>query len=133
MPESHTYSTAIQEAVAVRLIEHSESGVSYKSSLHVRSPLAETDKTSYYFYKNLTIYVIAAILQFSAANATVNLVTSLAGEDKGFAALVVTYVAGYSSIITPGLVTSLGCKKSIIIVNIGYLLCYQLVCLEATA
>ena len=122
MPESHTYSTAIQEAVAVRLIEHSESGVSYKSSLHVSSPLAETDKTSYYFYKNLTVYVIAAILQFSAANATVNLVTSLAGEDKGFAALVVTYAAGYLSIITPGLVTSLGCKKSIIIVNIGYLL-----------
>ena len=54
------------------------------------------DKSSHYSCKNLTVYVIAAILQFSAANATVNLVTSLAGEDKGFSMLVVTYVKGYS-------------------------------------
>ena len=119
MPEFYTYSTAIHETVAVRLIEQKElqSGTENNQSTDL-----ETDKRSYYLRKNLMVYVIAAILQFSAANATVNLVTSLAGGEKGFAALAVTYAAGYLSIITPGLVTSLGCKRTIVVVNIGYLL-----------
>ena len=104
------------------------------------------DKSSLYSGKNLTVYVIAAILQFYAANATMNLVTSLGGEDKGFAMLVVIYIARYSSIKMPaGLVMSLGCKKSIIIVNIvtcsialeisgqSIMHCCQLGCLEVTA
>lgn len=45
----------------------------------VQSSDPETDKRSCYLRKNLIVYVIVAILQFSAANATVNLVTSLAG------------------------------------------------------
>ena len=48
--------------------------------------------------------------------------TSLAGERKGFATLVVTYISTVLAILTPGLIASLGCKAMIINVNIGYLL-----------
>ena len=120
MPQFHVYSTATHEVVAARIIGSREQVTIYGSLLHLSD--AKTDKNSSYFFRNLIIYIISAVLQFSAANATVNLVTSLAGEEKGFATLLVTYVAGYSSAITPGLLASLGCKKVIIIVNIGYLL-----------
>jgi len=68
------------------------------------------------------VYIISAILQYASVNGMLSLLTSLAGEQKGFVTLVVTYVAGYLTVITPGLITSLGCKKVIVIVNIGYLL-----------
>jgi len=77
-----------------------------------------------YYMKNCIVYIISAILQYSVANGTLNLLTSFAGEEKGFATLVVVYVSSYLVILAPGLIKSLGCscKPVIVIVNVGYLL-----------
>jgi len=74
------------------------------------------------YLKNVLLYTLSAILQYCVANGSFSLMTSLAGERKGFAALVVTYVVTQLAIITPGLIASLGCKAVIIIVNVGYLM-----------
>jgi len=71
--------------------------------------------------KNILLYWIAATLLYSVTNASFNVLTSLAGERKGFAALVVTYISTALAILTPGLMASLGCK-AVIIVSISYLL-----------
>ena len=117
MPEFHIYSSTVHDLVATRMMEAGES----TNSDDDIQPNENKGKYSYYL-KNTMIYTISAILQYACVNGTLSLLTSLAGEQKGFATLVVTYVTGYSAVITPGLIASLGCKKVIVIVNICYLL-----------
>jgi len=117
MPQFHVYSSEVTEVVACRIINATEEG---KVESDIKAP-KETRPKSYYL-KNILIYVIAATLQYSVANGSFSLMTSLAGERKGFAALVVTYVSTMLAILTPGLIASLGCKAVIIIVNVSYLL-----------
>ena len=130
MPQFHVYSTTVCEVVATRIIDSTESTIvtgmptqndSCKKQLDLEREDGRRGKYSYYM-KNFIVYIISAILQYSVANGTLNLLTSLAGEEKGFATLVVTYIASYMAIIAPGLIKSLGCKAVIVIVNIGYLI-----------
>ena len=108
MPQFHIYSSTVHELVAKRVaIDIDGSNDADDATLNVRS-------SKYYYLKNTIICVISAVLQYATVNGTLSLVTSLAGERKGFAALFVTYVAGYLAIISPGLITSLGCKKVIV-------------------
>ena len=104
----------MHEVIATRTMEPNERD-NAEAALSNR-----TGKYSYYL-KNTVIYIICAILQYATVNGTLTLVTSLAGEQKGFVTLFVTYVSGYLAIFAPGLITSLGCKKVIVIVIIGYL------------
>ena len=129
MPQFHVYSTTVCEVVATRIIDSTESTIvtgkptqndSCKKQLDVEED-GRRGKYSYYM-KNFVVYIISALLQYSVANGTLNLLTSLAGEEKGFATLVVTYIASYMAIFAPGLIESLGCKVVIVIVNIGYLI-----------
>ena len=116
MPQFHIYSSTVHELVAKRV------AIDVGGSNDVDDATLDNVRSSkYYYLKNTIICVISAVLQYAAVNGTLSLVTSLAGERKGFAALFVTYVAGYLAIISPGLITSLGCKKVIVTVNIGYL------------
>ncbi|XP_065906596.1 protein unc-93 homolog A-like isoform X2 [Dysidea avara] len=121
MPQFHIYSTTSSEVIAGRIITSTEKEpdvgkVDYESfSAGVRRA-----KNSY--IKNVLIYVITAVLQYSVVNGSFSLMTSLAGERKGFAALVVTYISTMLAILTPGLIASLGCKAVIIMTNIGYLI-----------
>ena len=146
MPQFHVYSTTIYEVVASSIIDSTEGNSSHLSSGSSIAragkpttthdvpfkPLAEEQqldlgvdsrrgKYSYYM-KNFIVYIVSAILQYSVANGTLNLLTSLAGEEKGFVTLIVTYIASYMAIFAPGLIKSLGCKAVIVIVNIGYLI-----------
>ena len=118
MPKFHVYSSTIQEVIAERTMEAGERD---NVDTVPRTVTGRTGKYSYYL-KNTVIYIICAILQYATVNGTLTLVTSLAGEQKGFVTLVVTYVAGYLAIFSPGLITSLGCKKVIVLIIIGYLL-----------
>ena len=116
MPKFYAYSSTVLDLVASRMVEAGESDDADMTELNNR-------KGKYsYFVKNAMVYIISAILQYASVNSILSVLTSLAGEQKGFVTLVVTYVAGYLTVITPGLITSLGCKKVIVIVNIGYLL-----------
>ena len=130
MSKFHTYSTTVCEVVATRIIEHTETHDA-KSDLGQDAifPAKSTKKVDHrrgkyysYYMKNFAVYVVSAILQYSVANGTLNLLTSLAGEEKGFATLVVTYISSYMAIFAPGLIKSLGCKTVIVIVNTGYLI-----------
>lgn len=115
MPKFHIYSNKVHEVVANRTM-------SGESNNDDDDAIQNDGKGIYsYYLKNTIMYVISATLQYATVNGTLSLVTSLAGEQIGFVALVVTYVAGYLAILTPGLITSLGCKKVIVIVNVGYL------------
>ena len=149
MPQFHVYTTTIYEVVASNIIESTEntkslelagSAIRGTPSPYAGNPFSDasfkletgTDKqldsgvdcrrSNYsYYLKNFIIYIVSATLQYSVANGTLNLLTSLAGEEKGFATLVVTYISSYMAILAPGLIKSLGCKAVIVIVNIGYL------------
>ena len=144
MPQFHVYTTTVYEVVANNIIESTEftdsldlarSDIdrrpfpddSFKLEARPRKQLAtgvpdcRRNKYSYYM-KNFVVYIVSAILQYSVVNGTLNLLTSLAGEEKGFATLVVTYITSYMAIFAPGLIESLGCKAVIVIVNIGYLI-----------
>ena len=148
MPQFHVYTTAVYEVVANNIIESTESTDSSDLArsdiiipdgrpfpddsfkrLEARpreqlSPgVADCRQNKYsYYMKNFIVYIVSSILQYSVVNGTLNLLTSLAGEEKGFATLVVTYIASYMAIFAPGLIKSLGCKAVIVIVNIGYLI-----------
>ena len=144
MPQFHVYTTTVYEVVANNIIESTEftdssdlarSDIdrrpfpddSFKLEAGPRKQLAtgvpdcRRNKYSYYM-KNFVVYIVSAILQYSVVNATLNLLTSLAGEEKGFATLIITYISSYMAIFAPGLIKSLGCKAVIVIVNIGYLI-----------
>ena len=129
MPQFHVYSTEVCEVVATRIIGNAtdfnpgcnSANPDYKERLDVDSTKNRRGKYSYYL-KNCVVYVISAILQYSVANGTLNLLTSLAGEEKGFATLVVVYISSYMAVFAPGLIKSLGCKAVIVIVNAGYLI-----------
>ena len=145
MPQFHVYSTTIYEVVASSIIDSTEgnsSHISGESSIaRAGKPTTTHDvpfkppaeeqldlgvdsrrgKYSYYM-NNFIVYIVSAILQYSVTNGTLNLLTSLAGEEKGFATLIVTYIASYMAIFAPGLIKSLGCKAVIVIVNICYLI-----------
>ena len=126
MPQFHVYTTTVCEAVATRIIDSTETtAVPGKSTLNdsCEKQLVDGRRGKYsYYMKNFIIYIVSAILQYAVANGTLNLLTSLAGEEKGFVTLVVTYIASYLAIFAPGLIKSLGCKAVIVIVNIGYLI-----------
>ena len=147
MPQFHIYTTTIYEVVASNIIESTEStnysDVDAGSAItpYAGNPFsdpsfkleARADKqldsgvdcrqSNYsYYLKNFIIYIVSSTLQYSVANGTLNLLTSLAGEEKGFATLIVTYISSYMAILAPGLIKSLGCKAVIVIVNIGYLI-----------
>ena len=129
MPQFHVYSTEVCEVVAARIMNSTDfnpgctadSNPDCKERLDVDSTNNRRGKYSYYL-KNCVVYVISAILQYSVANGTLNLLTSLAGEEKGFATLVVVYISSYMAVFAPGLIKSLGCKAVIVIVNAGYLI-----------
>ena len=127
MPQFHSYSIAVDEVVAARIIDSIENTKLHNAqSVIITDELTREDgqrrgKYSYYL-KNCIIYIISAILQYSVANGTLNLLTSLAGKEMGFATLVVVYVSSYMVILAPGSIKSLGCKTVIVIVNVGYLL-----------
>ena len=126
MPQFHVYSTEVYEVVATRIINSSDKlNPDCNSNPDCKerqdSPKDRSGKYSYYL-KNCVVYIIAAILQYSVANGTLNLLTSLAGEEKGFATLVVVYISSYMAVFAPGLIKSLGCKAVIVIVNVGYLI-----------
>ena len=116
MPQFHVYSSTVHEFVAKRVATDLDGSNSQDDAT------LDGVRSSKYYLKNTLICVVSAVLQYASVNGTLSLVTSLAGERKGFAALVVTYLAGCLVIISPGLITSLGCKKVIVTVNIGYLL-----------
>ena len=121
MPHFHIYSTTSSEVIAGRIITSTEKELDIGKVNHEKfSEEAKLARRSY--IKNVLLYILSAILQYSVANGSFSLMTSLAGERKGFAALVVTYVVTQFSILTPGLIASLGCKAVIIIVNVGYLM-----------
>ena len=133
MPQFHVYSTGACEVVAARIIDNATTKFNpggcdpvqppnpdCKERLDVRVD-SRRGKYSYYL-KNCLVYVVSAILQYSVANGTLNLLTSLAGEEKGFATLVVVYISSYMAVSTPGLIKTLGCKAVIVIVNAGYLI-----------
>ena len=148
MPQFHVYTTTIYELVASNIIESTEntnysdlaapgsaftpyagnpfSEASFKVEARADNQLdsaVDCRRSNYsYYLKNFIIYIVSATLQYSVANGTLNLLTSLAGEEKGFSTLVVTYIASYMAILAPGLIKSLGCKAVIVIVNIGYLI-----------
>ena len=135
MPQFHVYSTAVYEVVATRIINStyavklgppsqatdpsSSATTDWKEPLDVGTE--RQGKYSYYM-KNLIVYVVSAILQYAVVNGSLNLLTSFAGEERGFATLVVTYISSYTAVFAPGLIKSLGCKKVIVLVNIGYLI-----------
>ena len=121
MPQFHIYSTTSSEVIAGRIITSTEKELGVGKVDHENFAV-EVKRARNLYIKNVLIYVITAILQYSVANGSFSLMTSLAGERKGFAALVVTYVTTMLAILTPGLIASLGCKAVIVIVNIGYLL-----------
>jgi len=122
MPQFHIYSTTSSEVIAGRIITSTEKEFDVGKVDHEKFS-AEVRRARNLYIKNVFVYVITAILQYSVANGSFSLMTSLAGEKKGFAALLVTYISAMlAAILTPGLVASLGCKAVIIIVNIGYLL-----------
>ena len=132
MPQFHEYSTPLDEVVPARIIDSSTENAKFDPGQHM--PAINTNKPQdtkpdiqlrgkySYYLKNCIVYIISAILQYSVANGTLNLLTSFAGEEKGFATLVVVYVSSYMVILAPGLIKSLGCKTVIVIVNVGYLL-----------
>ena len=128
MPQFHVYSTGACEVVAARIIDSNDKfnpgcngNSDCKEWLDDVSVDSRRGKYSYYL-KNCVVYVISAILQYSVANGTLNLLTSLAGEEKGFATLVVVYISSYMAVFAPGLIKTLGCKAVIVIVNAGYLI-----------
>ena len=118
MPKFHVYLSTVHELVAKRVMEADEEFTGDKAD-------DATNNVDYsgkcYYLKNTIVCTVSSVLQYACVNGTLSLVTSLAGERKGFAALFVTYLAGYLAIVSPGLITSLGSKKVIVIVNIGYL------------
>ena len=115
MPKFHVYSTTVVDLVASRAMEEDE--------FDKDAAMSDGDRRGKYSYylKNAMVYVVSAVLQYATVNGTLALVTSLAGEQKGLATLVVTYITALSLITSPGLITSLGCKRVIVMVNIGYL------------
>ena len=134
MPQFHVYSTEVCEVMAARIIDATDkfdppgcnsnparNCPDHKERLDVDSTKNRRGKYSYYL-KNCVVYVISAILQYSVANGTLNLLTSLAGEEKGFATLVVVYISSYMAVFAPGLIKSLGCKVVIVIVDAGFLI-----------
>ena len=130
MPQFHVYTTTVGEAVATRIIDSTETTVVPGKPTQNDSCKKQHDRVGVegrrgkysYYMKNFVVYIVSAIMQYSVVNGTLNLLTSLAGEEKGFATLVVTYIASYMAIFAPGLIKSLGCKAVIVIVNIGYLI-----------
>ena len=110
--------------VAARIIESTEGAkLNPESSPEYNAePVVITDKLTRtevdyqrrrgkysYYMKNCIVYIISAILQYSVANGTLNLLTSFAGEEKGFATLVRRRVC----FLIPGntcIIKSLGCK-----------------------
>ena len=121
MPQFHVYSSTVHELVAKRVATDVDGGNSVDNPRD-DATLDNVGSSKYYYLKNSLICIVSAVLQYASVNGTLSLLTSLAGERKGFATLFVTYLAGYSVAISSGLITSLGCKKVIVIVNIGYLL-----------
>ena len=129
MPQFHVYSTALDDVVAARIIDsnteidprHHVLAINTNKPQDTKKDIQQRGKYSYYL-KNCIVYIVSAILQYSVANGSLNLLTSLAGEEKGFATLIVLYVSSYLVILAPGLIKSLGCKPVIVIVNVGYLL-----------
>jgi len=124
MPQFHVYSTTVDEVVAVRIIDSTDNEAAKFDSAkesNVRAGADRRGKYSYYM-KNIAVYIVSAILQYAVANGTLNLLTSFAGEEKGFTTLVVTYISSYLSIFAPGMIKSLGCKTVIVMVNTGYLI-----------
>ena len=120
MPKFHVYLSTVHELVAKRIVE--TDGESTDDKMDDATTTLDVDNGGkYYYLKNTIICTVSSVLQYASVNGTLSLVTSLAGERKGFAALFVTYLAGYLAILSPGLITSLGCKKVIVTVNIGYL------------
>ena len=122
MPQFHVYSTALDEVVAARIIDHIDPGQYASANTDKHQDDGQRRGKYSYYLKNCIVYIISAILQYSVANGSLNLLTSLAGEEKGFATLVVVYISAYMVVIAPGLIKSLGCKPVIVIVNVGYLL-----------
>ena len=135
MPQFHVYSTSACEVVAARIIYSTDNATKFnpdgcnppvQPNSDCKERLGDVGvshrgKYSYYL-KNCVVYVISAILQYSIANGTLNLLTSLAGEEKGFVTLVVVYISAYTAVFAPGLIKTLGCKAVIVIVNTGYLI-----------
>ena len=132
MPQFHVYSTEVCKVVAVRIMDSTDNAavlnpagcnLVLRNSGHCKEVRVDSRRGKYsYYLKNCIVYVISAILQYAVANGTLNLLTSLAGEEKGFATLVVVYVSAYLVVFAPGLIKSLGCKTVIVIVNAGYLI-----------
>ena len=121
MPQFHIYSTESSEVIAGRIIASTEKELDV-GKVDYEKFSVEVRRARNSYMKNVLIYVITAILQYSVVNSSFSLMTSLAGERKGFAALVVSYASTMFAILTPGLIASLGCKAVIITVNIGYLI-----------
>ncbi|XP_065908966.1 protein unc-93 homolog A-like [Dysidea avara] len=121
MPQFHIYSTTSSEMIAGRIITSTEKELDV-GKMDYKNFSVEVRRAKNSYIKNVLIYVITAVLQYSVANGSFSLMTSLAGERKGFAALVVTYISTMLAILTPGLIASLGCKAVIIMANIGYLI-----------
>ena len=101
MPQFHVYTTTVGEAVATRIIDFTETTVVPGKPTQNDSCKKQHDRVGVegrrgkysYYMKNFVVYIVSAIMQYSVVNGTLNLLTSLAGEEKGFATLVVTYIA----------------------------------------